>query len=181
MTESPLLHDHFDAICEASTLAPVLDLACGSGRNALWLAQRGVPVVAADINPAALEALEANAPAGLTTWEVDLEAPGSVPLAGSRFGAVLVFRYLHRPLMPSIRDAVVPGGLLIYETFTEVQPRYGRPTNPDFLLRTGELADTFADWAHLHSFEGVIDSSVSGRPCAVAQLVARKPGARAVP
>ena len=177
MTESLLLHDYFDAIRQASTLAPVLDLACGSGRNALWLARHGGPVVAADINPAALEALQADAPGCLATWEIDLEAPDSAPLAGSRFGAVLVFRYLHRPLMPAIRDAVVPGGLLVYETFTEAQRRYGRPTNPDFLLRAGELTDIFADWELLHSFEGLIDSSVSGRPCAVAQLVARKPGA----
>jgi SAM-dependent methyltransferase len=175
MTASPLVCDFLGTILEASRLAPVLDLACGRGRNALWLAQQGVPVLAADINRSSLAALREEADAGITIWEVDLEDPASDPLAGQSFGAILVFRYLHRPLIPSIQAATVPGGLVIYETFTQAQAHLGRPTNPDFLLRPGELADAFRGWEHLHTFEGVVESSVSGRPCAVAQLVARKP------
>ena len=108
-------------------------------------------------------------------WCVDFEEAGSDPLQGRHFSAVLVFRYLHRPLMPAIKRAVLPGGLVIYETFTVDQPRFGRPHNPKFLLQAGELELIFKDWDILHRFEGSTISETSGRQQAIAQLVARKP------
>ena len=178
MAESPLLQTYLEQLREASAESPVLDLACGSGRNALWLASQEVPVVCADIRQNALDEIAlaaSNYLTWLTPWQVDLEAPGSQPLAGKHFGAVLVFRYLHRPLMLAIAEAIMPGGLVIYETFTTAQPRFGRPTNPDYLLQPGELPEHFQGWEVMHEYEGVIASDTTGNHQAVAQLVARKP------
>ena len=103
-------------------------------------------------------------------WQVDLEA-GVDPLPREHYRGILVFHYLHRPLMPDIRGAIRPGGILIYETFTAEQAKYGRPHNPDFLLQPGELAGWFDDWQTIHYFEGLIENPRK----AVAQIVCRKP------
>jgi SAM-dependent methyltransferase len=151
---------------------PVLDLACGDGHNGLYLAGLGVPVILADRSAEALDRARQGA-AGkalpVTFLEVDLET-GINPLEEERYRGILVFRYLHRPLFPWIRKAIHPGGHLIYETFTVAQTRFGRPRNPDFLLKPGELADWFKDWQVLHSFEGLLEYP----PRAVAQIVCRK-------
>jgi SAM-dependent methyltransferase len=139
----------------------VLDVACGRGRNGVWLAMRGFHVHAIDRDADALQALErtarAVAPAGaLTTARVDLE--GDTPVLGvEAYDAVIVFNYLHRPLMPKLVDAVAPRGVLIYETFTEGQAARGRPTNPHFLLRAGELPTLVAPLRVLRAREGDVD------------------------
>jgi tellurite methyltransferase len=154
---------------------PVLDLACAECHNGIFLAQRGLEVVCCD---RALERLdEARRIADqygirITTWEVDLETPGVNPLPEETYGAILVFRYLHRPLIPCIIKALREGGLLFYETFTAAQPRFGRPVNPDFLLQEGELLKWFEDWEIIHYFEGIKENPTR----AMAQLVCRKPG-----
>lgn len=109
--------------------APVLDLAAGGGRHTRFFAARGHPVLAVDRDVSRL-------PGGLA-W--DLEDGSPWPFAGRRFGAVVVVNYLHRPTLPSTVSLVAPGGLLIYETFAVGQEAFGRPCNPDFLLRPGEL------------------------------------------
>lgn len=156
----------------------MLDLACGGGRNGLWLARQNIPVVLADISSTSLEQVATqnrDLPAELLqTWQIDLEDGNTSPLPAASFGAVIVFRYLHRPIMASIEQAVLPGGLVIYETFTEQQAHFGRPRNPDFLLRSGELPGYFPGWETLHAFEGMIESADSGNKQAIAQLVARK-------
>ena len=114
----------------------VLDVACGRGRHAKWLALRGHPVEAVDRDESALHALDGVA--GISTCRTDLEN-GPWPYAGDRFAAVVVVNYLHRPLFKHLLAAVAPGGVLIYETFAAGNERYGRPTNPDFLLQPGEL------------------------------------------
>jgi len=152
----------------------VLDLACGNGRNGRLLVERGIPVTFADRDEAALRGIAAATKGHeerVLLWQVDLEAPGNEPLRGMRFDAALVFNYLHRPLMPALREAVRPGGLLIYETFTTAQHAFGRPRNPDFLLRPGELLETFEDWEILHAFEGELPAPTR----AVASLIARRP------
>lgn len=115
----------------------VLDVACGSGRHARWLAERGHPVAALDRDAAALAALR-DVP-NIATVECDLEgAPW--PLADdARFAAVVVTNYLHRPLMPRLIEALAPGGVLIYETFAQGNESVGKPSNPAFLLAPGEL------------------------------------------
>ena len=116
-----------------------LDLACGQGRHARWLASRGMHVIAVDRDEAALATMSMLA--NVTTLTADLEgAPW--PLAeGERFDAVIVTNYLHRPLLSRIAASVAPGGVLIYETFAQGNERYGKPSNPQFLLAPGELLD----------------------------------------
>lgn len=120
---------------------PVLDVATGRGRHAIFLAERGWPVQAIDRDAARLAALAAIARERhlpVTTVHVDLEA-SSVSLGHAEYGAVLVFHYLHRPLFPALVEALAPGGVLIYETFTRGQALRGRPRTPAFLLDDGEL------------------------------------------
>jgi SAM-dependent methyltransferase len=114
----------------------VLDVACGSGRHALFFAARGHPVDAVDRDADAIAALQAVP--GITALCVDIEG-GPWPYAGRRFAAVVVTNYLHRPLFPELMAALAPGGVLIYETFALGNEVYGRPANPDFLLQRGEL------------------------------------------
>jgi len=116
----------------------VLDLACGLGRHARWLAGRGLEVLAVDRDPAARAALEGVA--GVEVRIADLEgAPW--PFEPEEFDALVVANYLHRPLFPRLLEALRPEGVLIYETFAAGNERYGKPSNPDFLLQPNELLD----------------------------------------
>jgi len=116
--------------------APVLDVACGSGRHARLLLARGHPVTAVDRDLSELEPPPGTP--GLEAIAADLEA-APWPFAGRTFGAVVVTNYLHRPLFPHLIAALAPGGLLIYETFARGNERFGRPRNPAHLLEEGEL------------------------------------------
>ncbi|MBN1545124.1 MAG: methyltransferase domain-containing protein [Syntrophaceae bacterium] len=169
-----LLRQHASLFIQELPSAPILDLACGNGRNGIYLATLGVPVVLCDISEAALSRAKASAAIqGVTPkfMVLDLEKEGHAPLEANAYGGILVFRYLYRPLMPVIKQAIRSGGVLIYETFTVDQVRYGKPTNPDFLLQPGELQQRFADWEVLHYFEGIQPDPER----AVAQIVCRKP------
>lgn len=116
----------------------VLDLACGTGRHAVYLAQRGHPVSAVDIDLALSE--PNRTVAGVQWRRADLEAE-PWPFQGEIFQAVVVTNYLHRPLFAPLLAALAPGGVLIYETFSMGQARYGRPRNPAHLLMPGELLE----------------------------------------
>jgi tellurite methyltransferase len=149
-----------------------LDVACGRGRHALWLAERGYEVEAIDRDPAALVVLaEEAARRGLpiSTSQRDLEGAGAT-LARQRFDLIVVIHYLHRPLMPLLREALRPGGLLVYETFTVAQAARGKPSNPAFLLEPGELRRLVAPLQILVEREGEFD----GR--CVASVIARNAG-----
>ncbi|MEZ6038237.1 MAG: class I SAM-dependent methyltransferase [Planctomycetota bacterium] len=121
--------------------ARVLDVAAGAGRHARLFAQRGCVVTAIDRDVAALRAVAAEAtPGSIEVLEADLEnAPW--PLPGRAFDAIVIVDYLWRPLLPMLAASLAPGGLLLYETFAVGNERFGRPRNPDFLLRDGELRD----------------------------------------
>ncbi len=114
----------------------VLDLACGRGRHARWLAANGWPVLAVDRDAQALAGL-ADLP-GVETRCCDLEGE-RWPLAGQVFAGVVVTNYLFRPRLPSLAAMLRPGAVLIYETFMLGQARFGRPSNPEFLLAPDEL------------------------------------------
>lgn len=168
---------------------PILDLACGKGRNGLYLIRNNFPVVFADCNSDALvsigkqldtpEYCEHKALAKL--WEIDFEDGEQALLNGQKYAAIIVFRYLHRPLFESIKQVLCPGGILIYETFTIDQPQFGRPKCADFLLRHGELLEHFPDWEQLDYFEGVVESKVECGTESVANDKANKQAlARAV-
>ena len=172
MSPNPLLKTYAPLLQEEEHAGPVLDLACGEGENGLFLAGLGLPVVLADRSAEALaRAKEQAAGKGwpVTFWEVDLET-GVNPLEEDYYRGILVFRYLHRPLLPFLKKAIRKRGILIYETFTTKQTRFGRPHNPDYLLKSGELADWFRDWEVIHYFEGLLEDP----PRAVAQIVCRK-------
>ena len=155
---------------------PVLDLACGTGRSGLTLANKNIPVLFADRSAKALDSikralLDKKLPG--RTWQIDLEQPDINPLENLIFSAVVCFRYLHRPLFPYLMEAVEPGGLVIYETFTTNNRQFGRPNNPDFLLKPGELENLFQNWKTLHYYEGIQHAPDR----AIAQIVTKKPGA----
>ncbi|MEW6369481.1 MAG: class I SAM-dependent methyltransferase [Pseudomonadota bacterium] len=120
----------------------VLDLACGSGRHARLFARLGHPVLAVDRDR---QALASAAGAGIATLEVDLEEEGAAwPFETGRFAGIVVTNYLHRPLMANLIASLAPGGVLIYETFALGNEAFGKPSNPAFLLRPGELLDLAA-------------------------------------
>jgi SAM-dependent methyltransferase len=125
---------------------PVLDVACGEGRHARFFRDMGFEVVAVDRQPVVLEKI--------TFVEADLEGGGPWPFAGRKFGAIVVTNYLHRPLFPHLAASLDEGGVLIYETFMLGNERFGRPSNPKFLLRPGELKDAFAGLQVLDFEEG---------------------------
>jgi tellurite methyltransferase len=150
----------------------VLDVACGKGRHAILLAQSGLQVRAIDRSAEAIAALRDHAEKiGLLidTAVVDLETHPPPRLGESLYDAVLVFNYLHRPLMPAIQAAVKPGGRLFYETFTSRQAGRGHPRNPAFLLHDGELNELMAPFNVLRAREGDIDGRF------VASIVAERP------
>lgn len=185
MQHSPLLEKYRQTIqsLKVGEQASVLDLACGSGRNGLYLIENNIPVTFADVNSESLKNIEQSlnqldaAKQKLAhCWEVDFEGPDTNPLKDKSFSAIMVFRYLHRPLFEQIKAAIKPGGMIIYETFTEQQVQFGRPKNPDFLLKPAELLELFLGWEILHSFEGVVDTVANdGTKQAIAQIVAIKP------
>ncbi|MCB5184303.1 methyltransferase domain-containing protein [Methylobacillus gramineus] len=118
----------------------ILDLAAGSGRNARWLAAQGFLVEAVDRDNAALQTMQGLRNINLT--HLDMEN-GEWVYGNSQFDAIVVCRYLHRPLLPWLVHSLVAGGVLIYETFMMGNEAYGSPKNPDFLLNSNELLDTF--------------------------------------
>ncbi len=146
----------------------VLDLACGSGRNGLYLADLGAPVSFIDQDLSRLETV----PDHCHQLRFDLENGQPIPFSAEQFDLILVFNYLHRPLFPQIKSLLKPGGFIVYETFITEQAKHGRPKNPDFLLMPNELEKEFAKFKSLHYFEG--DVGCEDNPCFKAQLIAQK-------
>lgn len=138
----------FSALIKAG--GQVLDYACGSGRHARWLAARGMHVEAVDRDAAALLSLQGLP--NVHAMQADLEA-GEWPFAGRRFDAVVVTNYLFRPRMGLLLELLAPGGVLIYETFMIGNERFGKPSNPDFLLRRNELLDCLGEEWTIVAFE----------------------------
>lgn len=150
----------------------VLDVACGRGRHALLLASAGFEVRAVDRDADAIAFLRHTAQRlalRLDAGVMDLETSPPPDLPSSAFDAVLVFNYLHRPLMPALREAVKPGGRIFYETFTTRQAERGHPRNPAFLLKDGELPALLAPFTILRSREGEFDGRL------IASVVAERP------
>jgi len=135
------------------TGATVLDVACGSGRHVRWFADRGCRVTALDRDAAAIERLRSVA----RVVVADLEA-APWPLPTERFDAVVCTNYLWRALLPALLDAVAEGGVLIYETFARGNEAFGKPSNPDFLLRPGELLEVTKGLRVIAYEDGVLDA-----------------------
>lgn len=149
--------------------APVLDLAAGGGRHARLFLARGHRVSALDRDVSGLEDLRTVR--GCEIVQAGLEDGSPWPLAGRRFGAVVVTNYLWRPLFASIIAAVDEGGVLLYETFALGNEAYGPPRNPIFLLQPGELLEAAQGElqivAYEHGFSERPRPSIRQRLCAL--------------
>ncbi len=117
----------------------VLDVACGSGRHVRWFYDKNHTLALVDSSQAAIESIAIDAEF-CEKVVADIEN-GPWPFAGRQFDAVVVTNYLWRPLMPILLANLAPGGVLIYETFSAGNETVGKPSRPDFLLRTAELLD----------------------------------------
>lgn len=152
----------------------VLDLACGSGRHARLLRDRGWRVVALDRDEAALQALRSEP--NIEVVHADVES-GPWPFSPRAFDGVVVTNYLHRPLFPALRDSIAEDGVLIYETFAVGNERYGRPSNPAFLLRRDELLEAVRPLAIVAFEQGRVSRP---RPAVVQRICAIR-GAQGLP
>ena len=150
----------------------VLDLACGRGRHARLLAGNGYRVEAVDRDESALA--ELSGCEGVTTRLADLEG-GPWPYFGQVFAGIVVTNFLDRRIMPSLIGALAGNGVLIYETFMVGNERFGRPSDPAFLLRPGELLDLARRRLGIVAFEqGEVESP---RPAVIQRICAvRGPG-----
>ncbi len=150
----------------------VLDVACGGGRHSRFFADLGHVVDAVDRDPAVI-ALMAGV-AGVTALCADIEG-ADWPYAGRTYAAVVVTNYLHRPLFPYLLTALESGGVLIYETFGTGNEVYGRPLNPEFLLRPRELLELAGEDLHVLAYEnGYVEHpkpAVVQRICAILKPV----------
>ena len=146
----------------------VLDLACGQGRHARHLAGLGYLVEAVDRDSASLTALAGVA--GITIRCADLEGT-PWPYEADRFDGIVVTNYLYRPLVVDMLAALRPGGVLIYETFARGNEMFGRPSNPEFLLRPDEMLRWAKGRLQVIAFEqGMVTSpkpAVIQRICAI--------------
>lgn len=140
----------------------VLDVACGRGRHARFFLERGLEVVAIDRDTQEIP--------GARFIQADLESGKPWPLPGERFEGIVVTNYLHRPLFGILKASLKEGGVLIYETFMLGNERFGRPSNPEFLLRPGELREAFEDLRIVAFEEGQVQepkAAMIQRLCAV--------------
>ena len=145
----------------------VLDVACGSGRHARLLARLGFEVDAVDRDAR----LFSDPPGRVRLLGADLEA-GPWPYGHRRFDAIVVANYLHRPLLPTLAGSLERGGLLVYETFARGNERFGKPSNPAFLLEPGELLEAVRGVLRVIAFEDLVVDDP--RPAAVQRLCARR-------
>ncbi len=148
-----------------------IDVACGAGRHAVYLAEAGFEVTAVDFSGEGLEKarrLARSHGVSIDCQAIDLEAPG-VELGEGTYDLAAVFFFLHRPLFAALRRCLRPGGLLVYKTYTVDQSRYpGRPKHPMHLLAHNELLGAFAGFRVLR-----YEEEWEGR--GTAALVAQKP------
>lgn len=163
-----------------------LDVASGSGRNAFWLAAHGLSTLAIDRDADKIETIRRTAEErhlALRAEVADLESTvesgfsrispvesGFSRTFGQTYDVIVVVHYLHRPLFPALREALRPGGVLVYETFTRAQARRGKPTNPAFLLEPGELRELVAPLDVVAEREGDFEGKMLASVIAVRPL-----------
>lgn len=152
LAPSPWLVRHAALIARG---ARVLDFAAGHGRQSIFLASRGAQVTAVDRDADALASFAATP--GVTTRVADLEGP-DWPLAGERFDAIVCVHYLYRPRLDDLVALLHGAGVLVYETFAAGNEVFGRPSNPAYLLRDGELLSLVQDRMSVVAFEQGVTS-----------------------
>ncbi|MDF1794478.1 MAG: methyltransferase domain-containing protein [Thalassobaculaceae bacterium] len=149
----------------------VLDVACGNGRHARMFRDRGHPVVVLDHDVVRVSDMASDQEVEIVAR--DLENGRPWPLEGRRFAGVVVVNYLYRPLFNALVKAVEPGGVLIYETFAVGNEKYGRPSNPDYLLHREELLIAVRPELQVIAFEDLEEHAP--RPAVKQRLVAVRP------
>ena len=136
-----------------------LDVAMGSGWNAVYLATMGFEVEGIDISPEAVSnALELARKSGVNLKARVADLEDNYHIERGAYDVIICFNYLHRPLIPQIKDGLRTGGMVVYETFTVEQAQFGKPNNRDYLLKHNELLDMFRDLRCLHYREGIIEN-----------------------
>jgi SAM-dependent methyltransferase len=166
----PLLIDAFDRYIEPifPDAGVALDIAGGTGRHAIFLAEKGWKVRLIDIAEAGISSARENA--GSLANRIDFRVEDLTRFDGSResYELIIVFFFLRREMFPELVKSLKPGGLLIYKGYTRGQTKFGGgPTNPDHLFGENELLDSFRELQVLHYAELI-------RDCGQAELVARK-------
>jgi tellurite methyltransferase len=147
-----------------------LDVAMGGGRNAVYLARLGFEVEGVDISAEAVDrALELARKAGVTIRAGVADLEGNYRIQKSSYDLIICFKYLQRSLIQQIKDGLRSGCMVVYETFIVDQVQFGKPKNPDHLLKHNELLDLFHDFRCLRYREGIFD----GRK-AIASIIAEK-------
>ena len=148
----------------------VLDVAMGNGRNAIYLAKMRFEVEGTDISADAVSsALELARKSGVNIRAQVADLESSYHIEDSAYDVIICFNYLQRSLIPQIKNGLRKGGMVVYETFIVDQAKFGKPKNPDYLLKYNELLNMFRDFRCLRYREGIID----GRK-AIASIIAEK-------
>ena len=148
----------------------VLDVAMGTGANAVYLARMGFEVEGVDISAEAVNmTLELARKSGVNLRARVADLEGNYHIKKGAYDVIICFNYLHRPLIPKIKEGLRTGGMVVYETFVVDQARFGKPKNPDHLLKHNELLDFFRDFRCLRYREGIFESRK-----AIASIIAEK-------
>lgn len=148
----------------------VLDVAMGGGANAVYLARMGFEVEGVDISAQAVNTaleLARKSDVNLKARLADLES--NYLIRKSSCDVIICFKYLQRSLIQQMKDGLRTGGMVVYETFIVDQARFGKPKNPDHLLKHNELLDLFRDFRCLRYREGIFESRK-----AIASIIAEK-------
>jgi 2-polyprenyl-3-methyl-5-hydroxy-6-metoxy-1,4-benzoquinol methylase len=149
-----------------------LDLAMGSGRNSIFLAMNGYEVDAIDYSSVAVQKLQSYVKDQSLSIAVKKADLTTYQIPDATYDLIINFNYLERSLIPQIKKGLSQGGMLLFETYTIEQPRYGRPRNPDYLLKPNELLSSFSD-LHIIFYHERVDHS-GEQPQAIASLLAQK-------
>ena len=148
----------------------VLDVAMGSGANAVYLARMGFEVEGVDISAEAVNtALELARKSGVNLKARLTDLESNYRIRKSSYDVIICFKYLQRSLIQQMKDGLRTGGMVVYETFIVDQARFGKPKNPDHLLKHNELLDLFRDFRCLRYREGIFESRK-----AIASIIAEK-------
>jgi 2-polyprenyl-3-methyl-5-hydroxy-6-metoxy-1,4-benzoquinol methylase len=151
----------------------VLDVAMGSGRNAIYLARMGFDVEGVDISPEAVNsALESAQKADVTIKAQTADLESGYQIGKNTYNVIICFNYLQRSLIPQIKDGLRKGGMVVYETFIVDQAQWGKPKNPDYLLKHNELLNMFQEFRCFRYREGIIEDRGDRR--AIASILAEK-------
>ncbi len=165
---SPFLTGHIDLLPKGRAL----DVAMGRGRNAVFLAGMGFETEGIDISPEAVnDALHLAATAGVSFRALVADLEQGYLLEKDAYDLIVCFNYLHRPLFQTMKDALRMGGMVVYETYIVDQAQFGKPKNPDHLLKHNELLRLFREFRCLRYREGII-----GEKNAIAGIIAQKTG-----